>query len=562
MCAQVSARLIDSLLSGNNPIGIISSPSTITEFTMDVLSHSIYEPLMGKLVMFKHVEGGVSKLVIAQVKSITSINRLVEDNAVKVILQSHGPLPNISGRDTKIAILSLISVYEEVGNDNGQPMLVKSTLNTPPSTDSLVYEVTQEVLELIPIEHRFYLGTIYGGDLPIPFILKHYGDPAEGGWGEGFSFGIFGKSGSGKSVLAAMLLIGFARHKDMGILIFDTQGEFSRNAFLDKIGLDFHSIVKRLKENRFEVISLDNIALESSRTLFKLLDKVGFFEDMGVLQFYKKTMLINDLIVQYSNMDPTDIDFNNVYSFVRSWVRRKYSQPEPVLNRMDVRGARDKWELVHSLFDKNTRESISEIVEKFIEGYVVIIDLSHFPETLDALIQMSREEVRAIIMREVIDAVITKANELYQLGQLTNGLMVIEEAHNYVPSYFRTSREESIERRELLGVIKDRVKETRKYGIGWIFITQSTVDFNKEIYRQLHNYIFMYGLSIGSDVDNVKSVLGNDLFELYKTFKDPKRTNKYQFIAMGPIVGLSSMGMAIAIECFSDINKFLEINNL
>jgi len=27
-------------------------------------------------------------------------------------------------------------------------------------------------------------------------------------------------------------------------------------------------------------------------------------------------------------------------------------------------------------------------------------------------------------------------------------------------------------------------------------------------------------------------------------------------------VGLSSMGMAIAIECFSDINKFLEINNL
>ena len=562
MCAQASATLIDSLLSGNTPIGIISSPSTITEFTMDILSHSIYEPLIGKLVMFKHVEGGIPKLVIAQVKNITAINRLVEDNAVKVILQSHGPLPNISGKDTKIAVLSLVSVYEEVEDENGQPSLVESTLNTPPSTDSLVYEVTQEVLEFLPIEDRFYLGTIYGGDLPIPFILKHYGEPAEGGWGEGFSFGIFGKSGSGKSVLAAMLILGFARHKNMGIIIFDTQGEFSRNAFMDKVGLDFQSLAREVKENKFELLSLDDIALESSRTFFKLLDKVGFFEDLGVLQFGKKIMLINDLVMNYGNKDPSQLEFNDVYAFIRAWVRKKYRQPEPVLKRMDVRIAMDKWNLVHSLFNKETRTSIKDLVEMFVNGYIIIIDLSRFPETLDALLQMPKEEVRAIVMREVLDAVISRANELYQDGILTNGLIVVEEAHNYVPSYFRISKEESIERRELLSLIKDRVKETRKYGIGWMFVTQSTVDFNKEVYRQLHNYIFMYGLSIGADVDNVKSVLGADLFELYKTFKDPKRTNRYQFIAMGPIVGLSSMGMAIAIECFSDINKFLEINNL
>ncbi|MHA1589518.1 MAG: ATP-binding protein [Candidatus Njordarchaeales archaeon] len=562
MCAQASATLIDSLLSGNTPIGIISSPSTITEFTMDILSHSIYEPLIGKLVMFKHVEGGIPKLVIAQVKNITAINRLVEDNAVKVILQSHGPLPNISGKDTKIAVLSLVSVYEEVEDENGQPFLVESTLNTPPSTDSLVYEVTQEVLEFLPIEDRFYLGTIYGGDLPIPFILKHYGEPAGGGWGEGFSFGIFGKSGSGKSVLAAMLILGFARHKNMGIIIFDTQGEFSRNAFMDKVGLDFQSLAREVKENRFEILSLDDIALESSRTFFKLLDKVGFFEDLGVLQFGKKIMLINDLVMNYGNRDPSQLKFNDVYAFIRAWVRKKYRQPEPVLKRMDVRIAMDKWNLVHSLFNKETRTSIKDLVEMFVNGYIIIIDLSRFPETLDALLQMPKEEVRAIVMREVLDAVISRANELYQDGILTNGLIVVEEAHNYVPSYFRISKEESIERRELLSLIKDRVKETRKYGIGWMFVTQSTVDFNKEVYRQLHNYIFMYGLSIGADVDNVKSVLGADLFELYKTFKDPKRTNRYQFIAMGPIVGLSSMGMAIAIECFSDINKFLEINNL
>jgi len=175
---------------------------------------------------------------------------------------------------------------------------------------------------------------------------------------------------------------------------------------------------------------------------------------------------------------------------------------------------------------------------------------------------MPKEEVRAIIMREVLESIIAVANEKYHGNELVNGLIVIEEAHNYIPSYFRIPREESVERRELLSVIKEKVKETRKYGIGWMFITQSTVDFNKEVYRQIHNYIFMYGLSIGADVDNVKSALGADLFDLYKTFKDPKRTGKYQFIAIGPIVGLSSTGMAIAVECFSDIDYFLEINGL
>ena len=175
---------------------------------------------------------------------------------------------------------------------------------------------------------------------------------------------------------------------------------------------------------------------------------------------------------------------------------------------------------------------------------------------------MPKEEVRAIIMREVLDEIIRVANVKYHDNELLNGLIVIEEAHNYVPSYFKTAKEESMERRDLLFFIKEKVKETRKYGIGWLFITQSTVDFNKEVYRQLHNYIFMYGLSIGADVDNVKSALGSDLFDLYRTFKDPKRTGKYQFIAIGPIVGLSSAGMAIAVECFSTIEDFLEINRL
>jgi len=558
---EVKASIIDSLLSGNKPLGTISSPSSITEFTMDIHAESISAPLLGKLVMFKHTEGNSKKLVIAQVKNITSINKLIEDPGVKTIIQTYGPLPHISGKDTKIAILSLISVYEEIEKSDGTLELRDSTLNTPPSTDSVVYEVTQEVLELVPLENRFYLGTIYGGTLPIPFILKHYGPPPDG-WGEGFSFGIFGKSGSGKSVLASMILLGFARHRNMGIIIFDTQGEFSRNTFKEKIGLDFHRLANNLKQGDFYIYTLDDIALENTRAFIKLLDKVGFFEDFGILQFGKKIMLINDLLINIGNKKPNSLEFRDMFHYINGWIRRKYSNWEAVKSRMEPKIAEEKWEIIKKLFDVKDRIPISEITKSYSEGALIILDLSRFPATLETLIQMPKEEVRAVIIREVLDNIIRLANEKYHNNELMNGLIVIEEAHNYVPSYFRSSKEESIERRELLALIKEKVKETRKYGMGWVFITQSTVDFNKEIYRQIHNYIFMYGLSIGADVDNVKSALGSDLFDLYKTFKDPKRTGKYQFIAMGPIVGLSSAGMAVAVECFSSMNEFIEMNQL
>ncbi len=557
---EIKLNIIDSILSGLKPIGTISSPSTITEFTMDIHAESISEPLLGKLVVFRHVEGDKRKIVIAQVKSIESINKLIEDPGVKTMIQTYGPLPHISGRDTKIAFLSLVSVYEEVVID-GEVTLKESTLNTPPSTDSIVYEATQDLIELIPLESKFYLGTIYGGVLSVPFVLKHYGPPPEG-WGEGFSYGIFGKSGSGKSVLAAMLVVGLARHEAMGILIFDTQGEFSRNAFKERVGLDFHSIIRKLKNGRLHVYSLDEIALESTRSLIKLLDKVGFFEDFGVLQYNKKSMLISDLMLALSSRSPSRISFTDVHQFINSWIRKKYSRWETIRDRMEPKIAKEKWDIAMKLFDLSERVSISKVVEMYEKGDVIILDLSNFPKSIESFIQMPREEVRAIIMKEVIDKVISRASKKYREGGLTNGLIVIEEAHNYVPSYFRASREESVERRELLSLIKDRVKETRKYGIGWMFITQSTVDFNKEIYRQIHNYIFMHGLSIGADVDNVKSALGADLFDLYKTFKDPKRTGKYQFIVIGPIVGLSSTGMAMAVECFTDMRDFLEMNEL
>ena len=56
--------------------------------------------------------------------------------------------------------------------------------------------------------------------------FKHFGGGAHG-VGEAYHMGVFGKTGSGKTGLAKMLLGAYARHPEMGILVIDPQGEFS-----------------------------------------------------------------------------------------------------------------------------------------------------------------------------------------------------------------------------------------------------------------------------------------------------------------------------------------------
>jgi hypothetical protein len=61
----------------------------------------------------------------------------------------------------------------------------------------------------------------------VPFWFKHFGSPKNGGAGDAYHIGVFGRTGSGKTTAAANMVLGYARHtNDMSILILDPQGQF------------------------------------------------------------------------------------------------------------------------------------------------------------------------------------------------------------------------------------------------------------------------------------------------------------------------------------------------
>jgi hypothetical protein len=74
----------------------------------------------------------------------------------------------------------------------------------------------------------FYLGRVYGSRPKLPLWFKHF-DTGPDGAGEAYHLGIFGKTGSGKSVLAKMVLLAYAQYPKMALLVIDPQGEFAKD---------------------------------------------------------------------------------------------------------------------------------------------------------------------------------------------------------------------------------------------------------------------------------------------------------------------------------------------
>jgi hypothetical protein len=69
------------------------------------------------------------------------------------------------------------------------------------------------------------IGKMYNTSIKLPMIFRHFGDYP--GLGEAYHIGVFGKTGSGKSYLARMILLSYAKNEDMSLILIDPQGEFS-----------------------------------------------------------------------------------------------------------------------------------------------------------------------------------------------------------------------------------------------------------------------------------------------------------------------------------------------
>lgn len=549
-----------------NPVAVIGSPNTTTEFRADILETSIASPLEGRLFWFEHEEGGRRKLVLAQMMTITGRNRWHEDPVLKSVIRRRGPLEHLSGStDTKEAKLILVGAFEIAP---GQDQYRRSVLNTPPASGTRIYELTPSLLsDLVRGEAGiFYLGYFYGSDTPAPFHLKHFGPEPEGGFGEAHHTGVFGKTGMGKSILAAQMIAGFARNRDMGILIIDPQGEFYDNRFAAESAyqFDFHELLRRTRGD-FSLVDLSQVALTGRRTFVKLLHRMGFFDVIGFKASDKQAQAA-EALHEYMNerqIKPSDAKLDDAVNRLEESVAWIYAshRPQSVLNRYEqnINTVARIWKGVQQLFDTSNRTPLEGVIKRVLEGReVVILDVDRLTQQLTSSGRIGSYDLKYILLTEIFTRMLQQVRISFREGQRSNCLIVLDEAHRYVPQ--RTQENEDLE--ALQRRIIDAANTTRKYGIGWMFITTSIADFHNDTYRALHNYVFAWGLGIGVDERHVREVVGDEMFEVYKTLPNPKQSGVYAFMVSGGIVAAGTRGTPVIIRGFENTNAIAKVNGL
>ena len=509
------------------------------------------------------------------------------------VLKVHKELPHLSGvGDVRTASVHVQAAYRCSGENPSEgepPEESGAALSMSPTTGSQVSRVTDMFLTSLLRRHQdeiVYLGKAFRmEDVKLPLTIRHFGDVGRGGAGEAYHSGIFGITGSGKSVFAAYLLAAQLRHPDLAVIVIDPQGQFTRQ----------HDMP----------VPLDDYAREQGRTVkkysisqdLKLPKDAPFLTDLlGGTRFFRDILSIG----AQPNRDSAREEISVILRDIGDWDRRTSDDllrtilarlgDEQVLTRIySAKQSRDRlrgriemmlesqaeFELasalfvpLHSLFtnqnqDGGSRQSIYRALEDALRSSqdqqpraFTIIDFSSSAGSVDDILEQT--PVKARILRIVCRILNQRAEQLYQSGESLNTVIVFDEAQRFV-----ANDPEDDESRELADKIVDYVRTTRKYGLGWTFITQEVGSLRRGVYNQLRVRAFGYGLTSGTERERLRETIGDQsALDVYRSFVDPQASvpREYPFMLSGPVSPLSFTGTPVFLSVFTSFEDFKAAN--
>lgn len=604
------------------PIASLGSPSTTTEMTLDILQKAAGRKLVGSLVYFDLEQEGASVRVTGQITDLEMRNSFHETTQIRNALKNGGSIAGVSGLlDVRTASLAPGAVF---GRADPEELWGYETLATVPPSGTLVHRLDQATVDDLVAAHEsdvFRIGRAYGDDsVALPMYVKHFGSPSRGGQGEAYHSLVVGKTGSGKSTLAKYLLAGYARHKDMAVLIVDPKGEFAdeiEGYAVGDSGLPFRGILKGLNRSA-KRYGITQIRLETWELFEDVLVSLGLDRDLNIRGADNKEELAKALVEAARKLDMRLAELRGAERLVslleairgpaeenededEGYLTQIYKSKEPrdslrkLINRIvetpDHR-IYGTWDFLAYLFEEGdgSRPTVSQLVSSLMRSPsgdrpIIALDLSvpgnrrDFEDLGDqfAALKDANEErelftdslQKKILYRIASDLRRTCeriVSERLRQGsrENVNTLVVFEEAHRFAARGIPASEEDA---RKLRDKLVEAVRETRKFGLGWFFIDQTIGGLDKEIVQQVRCAYVGYGLSMGEELNAVKELVGGDPRDaaLYRVFKDPASfgrhgDKRFPWMAVGPVSPMAA-NRPLFFNAFGG-DEFVERNTL
>jgi len=586
-------KKINYLLKNTSVLGTIGSPSSTIELALDVLESSVTRQLVGELAIFKYLQDSKNHYAIGQIIEIALKNFLLEDPTIKSVARKRGSVSPISGiQDVHVGKLLCSAIFT-----SSEDLVEPSLLGTVPPTGTYVYQVNDNILSTILEKQKnslFYLGNSYGSKTKLPMWFKHF-DYGENGAGEAYHLGIFGITGSGKSTLAKMILTAYSKYPNMGLLVLDPAGEFSKNFTTDYNDYNNNSnkeypnynsnfnIKKVLNSLNKEVqtINVRNLVLDRWTLFEEILLQSQFFHQLTI-NGANRRYAIDALIPKLRNKTSlTKLIKRESFDLFINELRKEevqiliFSTPEPRKRLNNLVSSLDQknldtlysqfWTPICSLFEeRHDAITIDGLLEKFSWKLkpLIVIDLSE--QTAHKMqLKYWNETIQSLILKRLLGGLVRLGEGTWHKNTSLNTLVVLDEAHRYArKDEFMDSNLE-----QLRITLLDAVRTTRKYGLGWLFISTSLSSIHRDILQQLRIIFFGFGLSLGNDLITLRELVSDEkAIDLYRTFTDPAssfntKTRKYSFMTQGPVSPLSFSGSPFFFNAFSPY-VFIKENNL
>jgi len=269
-----------------------------------------------------------------------------------------------------------------------------------------------------------------------------------------------------------------------------------------------------------------------------------------------KSTLVQMLLALYNKLNPrmNFLILDTVGEFTASFKGKR----ELFMHLKDVwKGDVEIYTPPMNLTLKTIKDVIGSFLNSALEGSLgkcVVLDLTLYKAGGDPV------ALRTEYVRETLRQLYNAGLELYRRsGNLNlNTLVVLEEAHNYVPK--RTDDDETT---VLSNKIVKYFIETKDFGVGWMCITTCPSNVRREVFDHSRVKFIGMGFTSGPDAELLKEAFGPEFFNIYRLFPDPSDPlspkKEICFAISGPITTFSRQSPEF-ITVFSSKEEFIKAN--
>ena len=389
----------------------------------------------------------------------------------------------ITGTTTygKLRVLPMLTI----GGDAASILEGPQPAKTVPAHFSAVKLASQRDVEIVfgaEDEKRFYVGTPLDMEtkvcLNIPEFVKR-------------SNGVFGKSGTGKTFLTRLLLIGMLQKNAAVSLVFDMHSEYGWEGKTER-GYKVKGL-KQLFPSKVAIFTLDEESSKRRRVSTDVVVRIGYDE-----------IEPEDIDLLRQTLNLTEVSAQTVYQLARELGDRKWLETVLNLNEDDgkqliarlnihdstyrnLRRGLENLRRFSFLVPRARENSVQRILEYLDRGINVILEFGRFDD-FTAYILVANLLSRRIHTKYRENAEREMGGEVAPPRPL---VITIEEAHRFLNT--------EISSRTIFGRI---AREMRKYNVTLLVIDQRPSGIDGEVMSQLGTKITCL-LDDERDIDSV-----------------------------------------------------------